>query len=57
MIAHSILLDGQGFRYLSEYCYYYIADHYNQAITSVTIDDVGANVKFIVEKVFFSLSF
>ena len=51
MIAHSILLDGQGFPYLSEYCYYYIADRYNQALTSVTIDDVGANVKFIVEKV------
>ena len=57
MIAHSILLDGQGFPYLSEYCYYYIADRYNQAITSVTIDDVGANVKFIVEKVFFHCHF
>ena len=53
MIAHSIILDGQGFPYLSDYCYYYIADCYDQALTSVTTDDVGANVKFIVEKVIF----
>jgi len=27
MIAHSLLLDSQGFPYLSEHCYYYIAGH------------------------------
>ena len=51
MIAHCILLDGQGFPYLSEYCYCYIAGSYNQALASVTIDDVGANVQFIVNEV------
>ena len=53
MIGHSIILDGQGFPYLSDYCYYYIADCYDQELRSVTTDDVGANVKFIVEKVIF----
>ena len=51
MIAHCILLAGQGFPYLSEYCYYYTAGSYNQALASVTIDDVGANVQFIVNEV------
>lgn len=51
MIGHSILLDGQGFPYLAEYCYYYIAGCYDQAVTCVSIDDVGANVKYILDKV------
>ena len=54
MIAHSLLLDGQGFPYLSEYCYYYIqyiAGCYDQAVTCVTVDDVGVNVKSLIEKV------
>lgn len=51
MIAHSLLLDGQGFPYLSEYCYYYIAGCYDQAVTCVTVDDVGMNVKSLIEKV------
>ena len=51
MIGHSILLDGQGFPYLAEYCYYYIAGCYDQAVTCVSTDDVGANVKYILDKV------
>ena len=51
IIAHSLLLDGQGFPYLSEYCYYYIAGCYDQAVTCVTVDDVGVNVKSLIEKV------
>ena len=51
MIAHSLLLDGQGFPYLSEYCYYYVAGCYDQAVTCVTVDDVGVNVKSLIEKV------
>ena len=51
MIAHSLLLDGQGFPYLSEYCYYYVAGRYDQAVTCVTVDDVGVNVKSLIEKV------
>jgi len=30
MVAHSLLLDGQGFPYLSGYCHYYIAGCYDQ---------------------------
>ena len=51
MIAHSLILDGQGFPFLSEYCYYYIAGCYDQAVTCVTTDDVGANVKIVLDKV------
>ena len=51
MIAHSVLLDGQGFPYLSEYCYYYVAGHCDRAVTCMSIDDTGENVKAIVEKV------
>ena len=52
MIAHSLLLDGQGLPYLSEYCYYYhIAGCHNLVVTCVTVDDAGAKVKNIVEKV------
>ena len=51
MIAHCILLDGQGFSYFSEFYYCYIADSYNQALAPVTIHDKGANVQFIVNEV------
>ena len=51
MIAHSILLDSQGFPYLAEYCYYYIAGCYDQAVTCVSIDDIGANVQYVLDKV------
>ena len=51
MIAHSLILDGQGFPFLSEYCYFYIAGCYDQAVTCVTTDDVGANVKIVLDKV------
>ena len=51
MIAHSLLLDGQGFPYLSEYCYYYVAGYCDRAVTCVSIDDTGENVKAIAEKV------
>ena len=33
MIAHSLLLDGQGFPYLSEYYYYYVAGYCDRAVT------------------------
>ena len=33
MIGHSILLDGQGFPYLSEFCYHYLSGNENCAIT------------------------
>lgn len=51
MIAHSVLLDGQGFPFLADYCYYYIADCYNLAVTCITEEDVGARVKSIITEV------
>ena len=54
MIAHSLLMDGIAFPYLSEYCYYYIAGYLNKALTCITIDDVGEQVKLVVEQVRYS---
>ena len=51
MIGHSILLDGQGFPFLSEFCYHYLSGNENLAITSITKDDISLGVKFIVEEV------
>ena len=51
MIAHSFLLDGQGFPYMAEYCYYYIAGCFDLALSSVTIDDTSLNVKAIINQV------
>ena len=51
MIGHSILLDGQGFPYLSEFCYHYLSGNENCAITSITKDDISMGVKVIVEEV------
>ena len=51
MIAHSIVLDGQGFPFLAEYCFYYIAGCVDHAITCIGTEDVGADVAHILNKV------
>ena len=51
MIAHSFLMDGYAFPYLSEYCYYYMAGYSDNALTCITIDDVGEQVKQLVQQV------
>ncbi len=51
MIAHSLLLDGQGFPYLAEYCYYYLANCFDQAVTSITVEDVGIGVNHVINEV------
>ena len=51
MVAHSILMDGQGFPFLADYCFYYIAGYYDQAIMCVTTEDVGTGVKKLLNEV------
>ena len=51
MIGRSFLMDGYAFPYLSEYCYYYIAGYMDKALTCITIDDFGEQVKLVVEQV------
>lgn len=51
MIAHNLLLDGQGFPYLADYCYYYIADCYDLAITCITREDVDSRVRSVIDEV------
>ena len=52
MIGHSFLMDANGFLYISEYCYYYIAGYSDRAWTCITIDDIGEQVKPLVEEVY-----
>ena len=51
MIGHSFVMDGYGFPYLSEYCFYYLAGNADKALTSITLDDVGEQVKLLVTEV------
>ena len=55
MIAHSIVLDGQGFPYLADYVYDYLAGYMDKAISCVTMKDAGERVQFISEQVCFCL--
>lgn len=55
MIAHSILLDGQGFPFIAYYCYYYMAGHYDHAITCITLEDVDTRVNNILSGVCLNL--
>ena len=48
MIRHCLVMDGYGFPYLSEYCYYYIVGYEDMALTCITLDDVGEQVKRLV---------
>ena len=45
MVAHSLNLDGQGFPYLSECIYYYLAGFIDRAMTLVTDADLSEQVK------------
>ena len=44
MVGHSFLMDGYGFPYLSECCYY-IAGHFDKALTCISADDVEEQVR------------
>ncbi|XP_065887912.1 uncharacterized protein [Dysidea avara] len=50
MVAHSILLDGQGFPFLAEYCYHYLTGNEDLAITAITSEDVSMGIKDILQK-------
>lgn len=51
MVGHSILLDGQGFPYLSPACYHYLAGHIDKAVSCLSEDDVGERIRHVVVKV------
>jgi hypothetical protein len=50
MIAHNILMDGQGFPYMADYVYYYIAGLMDKAVSCISLDDASQNVKFTIEE-------
>ena len=41
MVGHSIVMDGQGFPFLSPACYYYMAGHTNKAVSVTSMADAG----------------
>jgi len=51
MVAHSILLDDQGFPFLAEYCYHNLTGSENMAITAITCEDVSLEIKEILGNV------
>ena len=51
MVGHSFLLDGYGFPYLSECCYYYIAGCSDKALTCITAEDVEEQVRVLIQEV------
>ena len=51
MIAHSFILDGQGFPYLSEYCYYYLCGQTDKALTCIGENDVSERIQTLIKQV------
>ena len=51
MIAHTLLMDGIGFPYLSPPCYYYMTGKWNTAITFITDEDVSSRVRHVLKQV------
>lgn len=51
LIGHSIVMDGQGFPYMSPSIYYYMAGLTNTAVSAVSMKDLGSYTKHIVSKV------
>ena len=55
MIGHSIILDYQGFPYLSPACYKYMIDNQDQALTLCRPDDASERVQHVLNEVSISL--
>ena len=51
MVAHSFILDGQGFVGLAECCYYYLCGSTDSAIATITPDDMSEQVRSLFEEV------
>ncbi len=51
MVGHSILMDCQGFPFLSPSCYYYMAGYTDQAMAECSLVDAGDRVSQVVSKV------
>ena len=51
LIGHSIVMDQQGFPYLSPACFYYLAGNVNTAISETNMGDVGSHIKDVILKV------
>lgn len=50
-IGHSILLDHQGFPFLSSTCYSYMAGDYDQALLLCTPEDASERVQRVLKEV------
>jgi hypothetical protein len=60
IIGHSIILDHQGFPFLSPACYFYMAGHVKKAVSLLAIEDASRRVQLVIMAVshlFFLLFF
>ena len=51
MIGHSIIMDTQGFPFLSPPCYYYMCGYPDKALSLIQREDVGEHVNHIITQV------
>ena len=51
MIGHSIIMDRQGFPFLSPPCYYYMCGYLDKALSLIQSDDVGDHINYVIEQV------
>ena len=51
MVGHSIVLDCQGFPFLSPSNYYYMAGRHDKALSLVSLNDVSERVAYVITKV------
>ena len=51
MIGHSIVMDRQGFPFLSPPCYYYMCGCLDKALSLVQLEDVGERINHVIEQV------
>lgn len=51
MVAHTMVMDGIGFPFISPVLYYYMADQLDFAVTMINSDDISDRVKYIIKEV------
>jgi len=51
MIGHSIVMDGQGFPFLSPPCYYYMCGYHDRALSLLQQEDVGELTNRVIQQV------
>lgn len=51
MIGHSLIMDKQGFPFLSPPCYYYMCGYFDKALSLIQQDDIGDRISHVITQV------